>query len=177
MPNHCVNEVIFRDVPARRRAEILEKVVGPKGFIDFSVLLPTPINSWPGSVGQRHEKAFPTTNLEFNRENWGTKWNAYGKDDGYTSIVQTDDTLTLTFQTAWSPPYGWLCAVFNTFEARFEHNWMEEGGSPAHADVYDYAKLDDIRSEAWSENIAEEAMSRHLHKLLWGVEEFTDEDE
>lgn len=171
MSNHCINELIFRNVTADDQLRILTTACGPDGKVNFETLVPIPANVWLGHVGQRHEKAFKLTALEWCRENWGTKWNAYD----HHPIVQTDDTLTLRFETAWGPPYGWLCAVFNTIKLRFEHNWFTESGAPAVCGVFDFSKLADNWAEPWSEAEADTAMSRHLHKLLYGVEEFPDE--
>jgi hypothetical protein len=33
--------------------------------------------------------------------------------------------MTFDFHTAWSPPHGWLCAVFNTFKVSFIHNYYD----------------------------------------------------
>lgn len=172
MPNHCINELIFRNVSKDDQARILAAACNAEGNVDFDVLVPTPPNVWIGSVGQKHEKAFKRIGLEWSRENWGTKWNAYS----HQPTEQTDDTLTLRFETAWGPPYGWLCAMFNTLKMRFEHNWFSEGGAPAISGIFDYASLDDAKGgEPWEEKESDDAMQKHMHKLLYGVEEFPEE--
>lgn len=174
MPNHVVNELIFRVNP-ETQAKILEKVT-KDGMVDFEVLVPSPLNVWKGNTGKRHTEAFKVSQLDWNRDNWGTKWNAYGHDDDYKSIVQTEDTLILTFQTAWGPPWPWLAAVFNFLGVSFDHNWMSEGSDEGHADKFLIEERESMIGEPWKESIADEAMKKHLHLLLWGVEEF-DEDE
>lgn len=171
MPNHVVNEIIFR-VDAEKQSAIVSKLCRPDGTVDFELLVPSPINIWPGSVAEVHEKTFPDTHLDWARKNWGTKWNAYSQKP----IERTDEALILRFETAWRPPYGWLVAVFNTFKISFEHNWMSEGDSQGVCGVWNYARLDDFGGEAWKETKAEGEMQRHLHKLQWGVEEFPDEE-
>ncbi|UVO33992.1 hypothetical protein KUL72_20995 [Bradyrhizobium arachidis] len=176
MPNHCINEIIFRNVDVAAQEAILAKVRNQDGEIDFGVLVPKPLNLWDGGVGSLHEKKFRQTGLDWARENWGTKWNAYGIDEGckYQSIAQGDDTLTLTFQTAWGPPYPWIAALFNFFQRPIEHNWLDEGESRGHSGTFDYQQY--VKGfGGWDEVDADDAMQKHLHKLLWGVEEFPDE--
>ncbi|KKB81047.1 hypothetical protein VW35_02450 [Devosia soli] len=180
MPNHVITQIVFRNVDAAAQAEILSKVSSKKAEIDFEVLLPIPLNIWLGNVGTKHEETFRAGNaLEWCSENWGTKWNAYGLSEGagprYSTIAQTDDTLTLTFQTAWSTPYGWLVALQNSIGRRFEYRWLSEGQHDAFAGYFEPV-TDDWKREPWSEYIADEQMRRHLHLLKWGVEEFPDED-
>lgn len=172
MPNHVVNEIIFRGVDRAKQDEILAVACGSKGEVDFEVLLPIPLNVWRGSVGTRHEKALQQTGLDWQRLNWGTKWNAYSQKP----IERTDDTLTLIFETAWRPPYGWLVAMFNRFHLSFDHNWLDEGAERGvcgrfNADFID----DDMRGEPWGEKPADDDMQKHLHKLRLGVEAFDDE--
>ena len=130
MPNYTINEVIIHDVNQRQQAEILAKVNGAWGPIDFSTLLPVPINHWHGSAGKMHEYVFPGIMLDWCTQNWSTKWNAvpgfWGKDEPqrYLPIVQTNTSLTLTFQTAWSPPCGWIVALFNTFHFKMSRKWI-----------------------------------------------------
>lgn len=175
MPNHVTNELIFRNISLERQAEILAKIVNSEGRIDFGILVPVPINVWRGNVSTRHEKAFRKTAMDWTRENWGTKWNAYE----IRPIVQTDDTLTVTFDTAWSPPFPWLAAVFNGLKVSFDHNWFDEGQDHAHADRFDYAAFESENwsAEPWVEAVATEEEYRRMHILKYGVERFEDEEE
>lgn len=175
MPNHVINEIIFR-VDAMKQLSILTMVRNSAGEIDFEILVPKPLNLWDGGAGQQHEKKFKRIGLDWARENWGTKWNAYGQDQGgkYQSIAQTEDAITLTFQTAWSPPYPWIAALFNFFKCPIEHNWFDEGHSRGVSGKFDYQEY--VKGfGGWEEVEADDAMQKHLHKLLWGVEEFPDE--
>ena len=177
MPNHVINEIIFRNIDHMQRVGIRTMVRNSAGEIDFGILVPKPLNLWDGGVGSEHEKKFRNTGLDWARENWGTKWNAYGIDQGgrYQSFVESDDTIILTFQTAWAPPYPWIAALFNFFKISIEHNWFDEGCSLGKSGKFDYQQyLKGIGG--WDETDADDEMHRHLHKLLWGVEEFEDED-
>jgi hypothetical protein len=176
MPNNVVNEIIFRNVPKGLQETILKKVRGQGREIDFSTLLPYPINIWHGNTGSRHEAVFPGTGLDWNRANWGTKWNAYGLDEKERKpIVQTKDTLVLTFETAWSPPMGWIVAILNFFSLDFEHNWLDEGAERGHSDKFIAESEEPFGGPEWIENEANDEMQKHLHLLLWGVEEFKNE--
>lgn len=175
MPNHVINELVFRGVDAAAQDVIIAKICNAKGEVDFEVLVPTPLNVWHGNVGSKHEKAFGSEGcgLDWSRQEWGTKWNAYSQKP----IERTEDSLTLRFETAWSPPYRWLVAVFNSTKRSFDHNWLDEGASRGVSGKWDYAALTDNRlAEPWSEKPADDDMQKHLHKLHWGVEKFDDED-
>jgi len=172
MPNHVINELIF-NVGPEDQARVRSAALNSDGNVDFSVLVSPPLNLWAGNIGRDHEKAFGRTSLDWNRTNWGTKWNAYDMRP-----VEADDAkLILRFETAWSPPYPWLAALMNHLNLPFDHNWMSEGGSPPrHGEFRFTARFGNIGPE-WSETDADEALSRHLHKLMWGVEKFDDDEQ
>lgn len=176
MPNHVLTEIRFKNIDADQQGAILAIIRGHDRPIDFRTLLPIPSNIWQGSVGTRHD-VFPGTALDWCADNWSTKWNAYGIDEGgrYQSIRSTDDTLTITFQTAWSTPYGWLLALWHIGELPFEYSFMDEGAIRAKSGTFT-AYSDDFRAEPWTEADADEAEHRRMHKLMWGVEELADED-
>ena len=177
MPNHVINEVTLHGIPLDLAAP---KILNKDGDIDFTVLVPLPLYFWPGSVSILHEKAFPGTHLDAARDIWGTKWNAYGLDEGgkYQSVLEKDGCTVLTFQTAWAAPRGWIVALFNTFECDITSKWLSEGGWAAHVEKYDHAALAELGGEAWKDTTLEDGSpeQKHLHKLLWGVEEFEDEE-
>jgi hypothetical protein len=169
MPNHVINEIIFRDAGHDVQEDILKKVL-KNGFVDFSVLVPPPLNIWQGNTGGKEKTAFGNKIWsDWNRENWGTKWNAYGQnDEDPENVARTGDTLTLVFQTAWSPPKLWICALFNAVGLPFEHNWLSEGESKAHAAKYFFEGEKEYKTPAWEEQDADEKIYRRLHILLWG---------
>lgn len=173
MPNHVVNELIFRGVDADAQARIIASTCNAEGAVDFEILVPLPLNMWWGSVGQNHERAFKRTALDWCTENWGTKWNAYS----HKPTEQTSDSLTLRFDTAWGPPYPWLAAVFNSLKIGFDHNWFSEGEEHGHHGVFDWSKMADLGGSPWVEALADDALHRHLHVLRWGVESFPEDEE
>jgi len=172
MPNHVVNEIVIEG-DATLFDRVLAKISTAQSPIDFEALLPLPLNAWAYSQSTKHEQAFPIMAMDWTRQNWGTKWNAYGIDDGYQSIVRTDTHLTLTFQTAGGPPLGWILALHNALKLSFTYGYLSEGGTPAR-DGWFRAPVNDF-SDAWDEADASPVRQRYLHKLLWGVESFPDE--
>ena len=173
MPNHVLNELVFNDADADEQESIIRALCDNEGKVDFEHLVPSPVNVWAFSVSILHEKAFRQTALEWNAANWGTKWNAYS----HAPIERTDTSIMFRFDTAWRPPYGWLCAVFNTLKRDFDHNWIDESG-PSGIGAFRWPKkpMDDFRFKPWFERTPTEDEHRRLHKLKWGVEKFTDED-
>lgn len=170
MPNHVINEIIFRgDEDFRRKVRSL--AINGSGEIDFTLLLPIPLYCWMGGVGSLHEKRFPDNALNWCSKHWGTKWGAYGQKP----IEEVEDALILRFDTAWDAPFGWLAAMFNTINTGFEINWFSEGESRGHSGKF---STQDKWGVQWTESaeISEE-MQRHLHLLRWGVEEFPEEEE
>lgn len=170
MPNHVINEVLFIGVDAATQGKILALACNDKGEIDFEVLLPIPLNYWHGSVGQSHKKNFPGNALDWCAENWSTKWGPYGDP----TVSRTDDTLTLTFRTAWNTPRGWLTALFNKSKVPFSWMWLSEGGDKAQCETFSKG---DSWGVQWKQEDADEAMQKHLHVLLWGCESFDDDAE
>lgn len=174
MPNHIINELVFRGVDGAAQDAIASKLCNVDGKVDFEILVPTPPNVWLGSVGTKHEQAFgrQCCALDWSRVQWGTKWNAYG----HKPIERTADTITFRFDTAWRPPFPWLVAVFNVLKLDFDHNWLDEGASRGWEGKWIYAALEDHRKgDPWSQKECSDDMQKHLHKLRWGVEKFDDE--
>lgn len=92
MPNWCSNSVTFyNDDPAqieRLKNAYLEDRL-------FSEFVPNP-------AGPEAENWY-----SFNSESWGTKWDSGGRD-----IVDICDTsITVMFDTAWSPPLAFYRAL------------------------------------------------------------------
>ena len=72
---------------------------------------------------QNIQKYGAPTWYEWSITNWGTKWNAYGYEEG-TDYSACDE---LTFQTAWSAPHPILRKLSEIFpEIVFKHQWADE---------------------------------------------------
>jgi hypothetical protein len=161
MPNHVINELVF-NCSAEGRLNVWKAACNQERQVDFSILVPIPVNIWRGSVGKVHQEAFGQgmNALDWSRKNWGTKWNAYG----HSAPKVDGDTLTLRFQTAWGPPYPWLVALFNTCGG-FQHNWLDEGREGGRTGIWNLA---DKYGESWVELDADQVMNAHLRRLLCG---------
>lgn len=173
MPNHVTNEIIFRGVDRAAQEKIVAIICNADRKVDFEVLVPLPLNMWWGSVGTKHEKAFKRTALDWALENWGTKWGAYQQ----RATLCDDSSITFCFDTAWSPPYPWLAAVFNSSKLSFEHNYFNEGEDWSVSGVFDYSKRDDLFGAPWNETRATHEVHKRLHVLKYGCESFPPEDE
>ncbi len=170
MPNHVINEVVFRDLSDTLVDKIASRTVDRlTKHVDFSILLPIPINCWMGSVSMADERAFKNTALDWCTQNWGTKWNAYGAHNG---VEHTPSALTLRFDTAWRPPYGWLAALLNTFHLSFQHNWLSDGEAQSYAGQFVYQPGHAMGDFDWREAPAPPDLRAHLHLLRWGVASF-----
>lgn len=167
MPNHIVNEIRLHGVSSDRAQEVASS---DESVIDFSKLLPLPLNFWPGSVGRKHEQAFPGTHLDAATKTWGTKWNAYALNDD--SLRQDGSDTVLTFETAWAPPRGWVVAVFNTLKCDITHFWQDEGSDEVHREAYTFTGDDSIFYPKWEAETVDHGSADHrrLYKLQWGVE-------
>jgi hypothetical protein len=171
MPNWMSNEVIFQNVDTAQQDAILAKCCKADGEIDFNILLPIPIHYWQGDCGEKEERAFPGNWHDWCVANWGTKWNP----DERVSITRTHNTMTFEFLTAWSPPMGWLCAVFNTFKVSFIHNYYD-AGMMEHIITATWNRSDPEcdGSPSWKEETAREETKK---RLGWVWEEEKDESE
>lgn len=57
-------------------------------------------------------------------KHWGTKWNACE-----ANVIETDDELTIWFDTAWSPPEPVILKIIEMHpELEFEYKYVEEQG-------------------------------------------------
>lgn len=169
MPNHVINEVRFRNTVL---ADMQGVALNTAGEIDFEVLLPPPLHFWWGDVSVDHKEHFPGTALDWSRRTWGTKWNAYGFDQGYTSVRQDGTDVVLTFQTAWNTPRGWIAALFNTLDTDITVAWMDEGQARSHTERFACSE-DDWRGPRWSikEHQESTAEYRRMHALMWRPDE------
>lgn len=120
MPNHVTNEITF----AAEHAERVFAHVISDGRFDFETLIPSPPHKYHSGLSLQEDQDFKCNWHTWNRENWGTKWNAYScsnKVDGDKAVIR--------FDTAWSVPYPVLAAFCNRFQIPFEHRYFEEGSN------------------------------------------------
>lgn len=110
MPNHCANSAKFTATTPEAAAmldKIRASIKADKPEI-FQTIHPCPqdlIDTTEGYPKDQREaeniKKHGFANwYEFQTQEWGTKWDAYDVD----TLHDEGDTLTLNFDTAWSPP-------------------------------------------------------------------------
>lgn len=79
-------------------------------FIDFEMLIPQPANIETGGCSGQHDEGVVCW-YAWNVYHWGTKWNGYDLQIDHPD----DETLTLTFDTAWSHPFPVMQALSQKF--------------------------------------------------------------
>lgn len=141
MPNHVTNIVKSspRVISAMVRSLTDEEKDNATEFekdsnkiaVDFGLLIPQPDYVFRGNCDHRHPhvdketgKVYSDCWLSWNRQNWGTKWNAYSAE---VSPVAEDGTQTLKFETAWSHPVPVMEALTNKFpDEQIEVKYADE---------------------------------------------------
>lgn len=128
MPNHVKNRITVlgtdeevQKVFALLKGEPYED--GSPRLVDFNKIIPQPGNIFLGDLGEKERQQCISEGrpnwLDWNRENWGTKWGAY-------SIGNTEGN-SITFETAWSfaePVAHKLCSMFP--EIKITWDWADE---------------------------------------------------
>lgn len=100
MPNHCWNTLIV--IGYERDLDVLEQTE-----FKFAALLPIPDNL-DNENDERHEWCVG---------NWGTKWERWDYDKSYRCKYE----ISVTFDTAWNPPFAYLRHVLE----RFPRCWLK----------------------------------------------------
>jgi len=107
MPNWCYNNLkITANTDAHRAALVAIMVAATTDQEIFNVMVPRPDTVFTGDFGPVEREIHGFNNwYDWNNANWGTKW-----DTTVTSSSVDGDTVSLSFDTAWSPPI----AMYNT---------------------------------------------------------------
>lgn len=86
-------------------------------FVDFALVVPEPANIFRGGCDMKHPHVdengvvYEHCWSDWNRNNWGTKWNGYE-----TTVQPTEgDLCELRFDTAWSHPFPVVLALAAKF--------------------------------------------------------------
>ena len=117
MPNHVTNAIEFANQEDFELAKI--QLLNEEGHVDFKLLVPIPPNIYLGNTSQVDHQDFGTFNwYDWNRNNWGTKWNAYDTE-------VKEELRIIRFDTAWSPPYPVIVAL-SRHVPNFTHYYIEE---------------------------------------------------
>lgn len=86
MPNWCANQVEFTHKDPAEMRKLAEAYNAGKLFETF---VPPPNNEW---------------DYNWCIANWGTKWDSGGEGFDSVDTDNIENTVTLNFDTAWSPP-------------------------------------------------------------------------
>ena len=106
MPNNITNEL--QAAPEVMRG-ICDVLWAPDRKVDFNRLITMPAHEpgaflAEGSLSSDDIRSHPGSNwLEWSRENWGTKWNAYCIEEIGEEGSRASETV-LRFETAWNCP-------------------------------------------------------------------------
>tara|TARA_R110001632_G_scaffold153307_1_gene271136 strand:+ start:796 stop:1401 length:606 start_codon:yes stop_codon:yes gene_type:complete len=136
MPNWFESRI---DVSGKREdvRKFVENVKGSKTYdtedyeFDFNHFIPQPSNIFRGSISMREEKMFIEKGIpnwyDWNRENWGTKWNS----QLHSSDCSVDHPLhyvhTYNISTAWADPRPILHKMIEMYpHLEFEIEGYEE---------------------------------------------------
>lgn len=140
MPNNCYNKIqITGDALQKFRESMNQKDAYDK-FQDFSFhhMVPAPSDNpeyHEGDITKMTDKSF----YNWNRTNWGTKWDAYDIE-----IEDNDDVITIICTTAWSPPIEWARNVNKQFDKNLEiMMYYHEEGLQFYGDYYTSKECDE----------------------------------
>lgn len=124
MPNNIQNRLQVIGTSEQINT-VLNFLNGENGIVDFNRITPQPENIFLDNLGDDDRsvcKLLGRPNwYDWNRENWGTKWNAYQLND------ERDTFDTVHFQTAWSAPKDFMYKLSTVFPAvKFKFSWADE---------------------------------------------------
>lgn len=123
MPNH-VTTIVEMSGPQESINKFFETIKGEDTGFDFGKIVPPPDNLYTGILSsdkkeELNDKGIPNW-YDWNRQNWGTKWNAY-------SIDSQPEYNTIQFDTAWAMPYPVLLEASSKFpDILFEVKYADE---------------------------------------------------
>lgn len=130
MPNHVPQVIHFtqkEDLDGNCN-DILKKISSKDQAIDFNKIIPPPKNMIRGNLStiemaELDKKGVPYW-YKWQRDNWGTKWNAYEIE----ILDESDYELKIKFQTAWNVPRQIIMKLIEIFpEFKIDHVGVDEG--------------------------------------------------
>lgn len=107
-------EIAANDQALNLRASIVSTNLTPENFVSKII----------AAFHEDHEKycieKYDATNdYYWCLNNWGTKWNVGGE---CVLVETTDESMHLSFATAWEPPKEWFQSLLNAVEAMDDNN-------------------------------------------------------
>jgi hypothetical protein len=167
MPNWVSIKIEFEAV--KEVANTIYGAICVNDRVDFNTLIPTPLHIYQGNLGSEDEKDFgDNTWSEWNRDCWGTKWNACNPD----KLKWEDGKASIEFDTAWSVPYSVIVAFGNKFLIPFTLKYFDEGHN--FWGIEEYVPNDtktSIRRKVKKGSLEEERRSLHIELRGYDYEE------
>lgn len=156
MPNHITNRIKLNgeDADIHKLMEDIKNDEFGLGTIDFEKVIPMPDNIYRGSLGPAEEKLYGKNNwYDWSLANWGTKWNAYGYNEGEDYSCNKD---SLRFLSAWSAPHPVIQKLSEMFPCvKIEHEWADEdiGANCGRRTYYNGERIEEYYPDYGKESI------------------------
>jgi hypothetical protein len=130
MPNWCNNSLYVKGNELDIEKFYEENLIANQNEIrntdlelDFSKVVPEPVFDNPKEQDEYDGGGW----YEWRIENWGTKWQP---DTIYYDYKKGDKSITIEFDTAWSPPITWLEKAISKYpNLYFNMSYHEDGMS------------------------------------------------
>lgn len=140
MPNHITNRVRISLVKGADPQAFLDSIAserdGERQHVDFKKIIAPPDNMFRGPLSLEKERELDTQGiphwLGWQRQHWGTKWNAYQVQEPQVDTWSEWSTIELQFDTAWACPEPILEALAARDDV--EHvagHWVDEFSNDA----------------------------------------------
>ncbi|GHU02120.1 hypothetical protein FACS1894147_03330 [Spirochaetia bacterium] len=150
MPNWCENNLRVggerKDLDAFL-AECFSKNEYGRVFLDFEKIVPPPENYFRKNIGVQEIKYCKENGLidwfTWNIGNWGTKWNVTECD-----IEDNDSSITVWFETAWSPPTPIMEALTKKYTSLSFTLEYSEGGV-GYRGIYESQNGETLQNDSW----------------------------
>jgi hypothetical protein len=155
MPNWCSNNATFTHEDLDRVKALAAAFQAGNAFMTFQ---PTPSGEW---------------DYAWCSENWGTKWDVEAQD-----VTVEENTITLWFDSAWSPPIGFYDHMIEQgweIDATYHEPGMCFAGHYDNGEDNSYEY--DFSDEDWRDGIDDQDVLYLLEDEYESWKEWQDEEE
>ena len=149
MPNHIHNKLQI--VGSKEEVEAVMNYIRSEELgnntIDFNKITKMPDWVYGSSKEVRgislddEVKYLGNTSLDWSRENWGTKWNAYAQPNNRNT------SNTIYFNTAWNAPLVLISKIAVIFPNVEVHHWYADEDIGYHCGYFAYKDTDILHEE------------------------------
>jgi hypothetical protein len=115
MPNNVGNKLTIQCEDSFIMSKIKKMIIKEKNDDEYKVTMEILL---PRSKAFADEKRF---DFEWNLAVWGTKWDVYNY-----SVNESGDTITIFYNTAWSPNRDWVRVLCDYIDHIVGHKWGKE---------------------------------------------------